>query len=121
MEIIERLMYIMKLNNLSPSAFADKINVQRSSVSHLLSGRNKPSLELIQKVIFAFPKVNADWLISGKQIQNEPLIPIAETPKPASESSVLNSPPPLPQPSKEKAIQKIVVFYSDNSFEEFLK
>ena len=91
MEITERLMYIMKLNNLSPSAFADKINVQRSSVSHLLSGRNKPSLELIQKVILAFPKVNADWLISGRQIQNEPLMPIPETPNQVSSITAVRS------------------------------
>ena len=54
----------MKLNNLSASAFADKIEVQRSSISHILSGRNKPSLEFIQKVLTAFPKVSSDWLLT---------------------------------------------------------
>ena len=52
MELLDRIQYLMKLNNLSPSAFADQIDVPRSSMSHLLSGRNKPSLEFIQKIIW---------------------------------------------------------------------
>ena len=49
----------MKLNSMTASQFADEIGVQRSSVSHILSGRNKPSLEFIQKVMNRFPKVDS--------------------------------------------------------------
>ncbi len=65
MNLIDRFRYIMKLNQQTASAFADEIGVQRSSVSHVLSGRNKPSLEFIQKVLKAYPKVDANWLING--------------------------------------------------------
>jgi len=51
---------------LSPSQFADEIGVQRSSISHILSERNKPSLELIQKVLTKFKEINPEWLILGK-------------------------------------------------------
>lgn len=117
MNITERLQYIMKLNNLSASAFADKIEVQRSSISHILSGRNKPSLEFIQKVLAAFPKVSSDWLLTGNTAANE-IIPsnqVESEPNP----TYLSPPTPTNQQVGDKKIQKIVVFYSDNSFEEF--
>ena len=66
MELTDRIKYLMKLNNLSASAFADEIGVQRSSVSHILSGRNKPSLDFVIKVLNRFPNVSSDWLLLGK-------------------------------------------------------
>jgi len=56
----------MKQENVSASKFADDIGVQRSSISHILSERNKPSLELIQKILNKYPKVNPEWLLTGK-------------------------------------------------------
>ena len=56
----------MEYYSLSASAFADKIDVQRSSISHLLSGRNKPSLDFILKVIEVFPDVDLYWILNGK-------------------------------------------------------
>ena len=113
MELIERFKYLMKLNNLTASAFADEIGVQRSSVSHILSGRNKPSLEFIQKVLSKYPKVNADWLIAGvtKPIENSIL-------------EDTQQPNPKPRPSSiktmsNKTIKRVLIFYNDNSFEEF--
>ena len=64
--MIDRILEILKIKNLSPAQFADMISVQRSSISHLISGRNKPSLEFIQKILHTFPEVNTDWLLSGK-------------------------------------------------------
>ena len=71
--MIDRILAILKQKNLTPAQFADLINVQRSSISHLISGRNKPSLEFIQKIINTFPEVDTDWLIFGKgtMIQDE--------------------------------------------------
>lgn len=71
MEIQERLQMIMRMNNLNASQFADKIGVQRSSISHIISGRNKPSLDFLQKTLEHFPRVNADWLITGKVKNSE--------------------------------------------------
>ena len=118
MELIDRFKYLMKLNNLTASAFADAIGVQRSSVSHILSGRNKPSLEFIQKVTRAYPKVSADWLISG--VTHEEGSPsIAPEAVVAKETS---QPPSQPIAAKDgKTIKKIVVFYTDNTFEEIIK
>ena len=61
----ERLKLFLAMEGLSPSQFADKLGVQRSGVSHLLSGRNKPSFEFISKMLAAYPKPNPDWLIMG--------------------------------------------------------
>lgn len=107
----------MKLNNLSASAFADKIEVQRSSISHILSGRNKPSLEFIQKVLAAFPKVSSDWLLTGNTSANEsiPSNQVQSDPSPTYNSPTTST----KQHEGEKKIQKIVVFYTDNTFEEF--
>ena len=64
--MIERILEILKIKNLSPAQFADLIGVQRSSISHLISGRNKPSLEFIQRILKTFPEINTDWMLSGK-------------------------------------------------------
>jgi transcriptional regulator with XRE-family HTH domain len=61
----DRLLKLLDTEQLSSSKFADIIGVQRSSVSHILSGRNKPSFDFIQKTLKAFPLLNADWLIIG--------------------------------------------------------
>ena len=60
-----RLLKILENKNLSASQFAEKIGVQRSSVSHILSGRNKPSLDFIIKIITVFSDISLDWLIKG--------------------------------------------------------
>ncbi|UOX33279.1 helix-turn-helix transcriptional regulator [Flavobacterium sediminilitoris] len=65
-DFIKRLELLLEYYNLSASAFADKIDVQRSSISHLLSGRNKPSLDFILKVIEVFPDVDLYWILNGK-------------------------------------------------------
>lgn len=61
----ERILQLLDIENLSPSKFADIIGVQRSSVSHVLSGRNKPSFDFLQKTLKAFPGMKADWLMLG--------------------------------------------------------
>jgi transcriptional regulator with XRE-family HTH domain len=63
--MVERILLILKTKDISASKFADEIGVQRSSISHILSGRNNPSLELVQKVLKKFPDINSEWLISG--------------------------------------------------------
>lgn len=56
----------MQAQNLSSSQFADRIGVQRSGLSHILSGRNNPSLDFVLKVLAAFPDINPVWLLQGK-------------------------------------------------------
>ncbi len=62
----ERLIQLLDLEQLSPSKFADIIGVQRSSISHVISGRNKPSFDFLQKTLKAFPGLNATWLMLGE-------------------------------------------------------
>ena len=66
----ERIELLMKCYELSPSQFADRTGIQRASVSHILSGRNKPSLEIMQKICETFPQLDAKWLMLG--IGDEP-------------------------------------------------
>ena len=65
-DFIKRLEIILDYYGLNASSFADKIGVQRSSLSHLLSGRNKPSLDFILKILEVFPEVDLYWILNGK-------------------------------------------------------
>ena len=62
----ERIIQFITKKELSYTKFADEIGVQRSSISHILSGRNKPSFDFIEKILKAYPDINAEWLILGK-------------------------------------------------------
>lgn len=64
-DFIKRLEIILDYYSLNASSFADKIGVQRSSLSHLLSGRNKPSLDFILKILDVFPDVDLYWILNG--------------------------------------------------------
>ena len=65
-DFIKRLEIILDYYSLNASSFADKIGVQRSSLSHLLSGRNKPSLDFILKILEVYPEVDLYWILNGK-------------------------------------------------------
>jgi len=134
--MIERILAILKQKNLSPSQFADEIGVQRSSISHLISGRNNPSLEFIQKILSRFPEVNPEWLLSGNGSMSRNGIRQVEIPNPEgtlfevpteveTEKKDVAKPAPVRkriiEPLQEgKTIEKIVFFYSDKSFREFM-
>ncbi|MDG1902686.1 MAG: helix-turn-helix transcriptional regulator [Bacteroidales bacterium] len=64
--MIDRIKTLMKFENLSSSQFADEINIQRSSLSHVLSGRNKPSLDFVMKIKQCFNNVRLDWILLGE-------------------------------------------------------
>lgn len=66
MSLNERISKVIEYSNLTPSEFADEIDVQRSSISHITSGRNKPSLEFIIKIKSSFPEILWDWLVTGE-------------------------------------------------------
>jgi len=65
-DFVKRLELVLDYYGLNASAFADKIGVQRSSMSHLLSGRNKPSLDFVLKILEVFPEVDLYWMLLGK-------------------------------------------------------
>jgi transcriptional regulator with XRE-family HTH domain len=61
-----RLQQFLSLENLTPARLADILGVQRSGMSHILSGRNKPGYDFILKMCLKFPDLNANWFITGK-------------------------------------------------------
>ena len=93
-----RLKNWMESEELKASQLADNIGVNRATISHILSGRNKPSIDFLQKLLSDFPNLNANWLIVGIGYMN--------TKKEAKEVK------------SSKKIGKVVVFYDDNSFDE---
>ena len=105
----------MEFHQLTASLFADKIGVQRSSISHILSGRNKPSLDFILKVTSVFSDVDMYWLLNGKGE-----FPIKSVNSPTL-SSNNNVDIPSFTDSLAKKIKRIVVFYDDGTFDEYHK
>ncbi len=126
-EFSNRLRIIMEFYQLSASAFADKIQVPRSSISHLLSGRNKPSLDFVLKVVKEFEEVELYWLLNGKGTfpqQTSLNLPIEasvkEDQKPISNKDALGHPIIAPEAISKK-IERIVLFYDDGTFKEYIK
>ncbi|MCK8494068.1 MULTISPECIES: helix-turn-helix transcriptional regulator [Spirosoma] len=78
MTINDKIKQILIEKNLSPSYFADEIGVQRSSISHILSGRNRPSFDIIQKIIRRFPELGYEWIMEDE----------SQNPMPSQASSI---------------------------------
>ena len=63
--MVERIRQLLEIRQLTPTQFADTIGVARPIVSHVLSGRNKPSLEVVQRILTAMPELSMPWLLNG--------------------------------------------------------
>ena len=136
-KFIARLQKIMNYYEINASTLADSLGVLRSSISHLLSERNKPSLDFVLKITEKYPEIDLYWLLYGKgsfpkeEPREEPkeklppkkVTPIAppEIPfppiEPPQEKPIEKNVPLKDIPKKE--VQKIIFFYKDNSFEIF--
>jgi plasmid maintenance system antidote protein VapI len=81
MNINDRFTKILEYSGFTASEFADEIDVQRSSISHIISGRNKPSLEFIVKIKNRFPEISWDWIILGQgvMLQNNSALSTSES------------------------------------------
>jgi len=128
----DRLQKLLEHYDLSASGFATTIGVQRSSISHVLSGRNKPSLDFVMKLLHHFNEVSIEWLIDGKgsfpksEITPTPIQKPEEktTPILSQEKETVKTLPPIiseltSKKNGDKEITKIIVLYSDGSFEAF--
>ncbi|WP_040282228.1 helix-turn-helix domain-containing protein [Psychroserpens damuponensis] len=123
-EFTKRLQKVIDFYGESASSFAEKIGVQRSSISHILSGRNKPSLDFVLKVLSSFPEVELYWLMNGKGIfpaqkKQDENIPISKAPKNVSANPESNSQTLSASISEDKTIERIVIFYKDGTFKNF--
>jgi transcriptional regulator with XRE-family HTH domain len=130
---------------LNASGFADKIGVQRSSLSHLLSGRNKPSLDFILKILDEFPDVDLYWILNGKGSfpKNEEVVLTKASPTTPTVLEIENEAGDLfteraSQPidnssgkknstassqlqmNTESDIDKIVIFYKNGTFKSYV-
>lgn len=129
-EFIKKLENIMEFYGLSATAFAEELDFNRSTISHLLSGRNKPSLDFVVKILQRFPEVSMSWLIFGKgnfPSTSEIIDEQISTTKMDNIKSVMENPSlekafemEIPQAISEntpnKKVKKIVILYSDGSF-----
>lgn len=145
-DFIKRLEILFDYYAITSSTFADKIGVQRSSLSHLLSGRNKPSLDLILKIIAVFPEVDLYWILNGKGNfpKNNTTENIITDVKKTESSTLFNFPIEkkeeleknkisvaenifvqseiennISESNSNKITEKIVFFYTDGSFKEY--
>lgn len=132
--INERLLKLMEQEKLTAAKLADILEVQPSAISHILSGRNKPSFDFIQKLVIKFPRLNADWLITGKgnmykvavqqSLFDQPttLNPKIDTSNPKINENNDNA-QKMPKitnvntPIVSRTVKQIVFIYSDNTFE----
>ena len=133
----ERLETLMRHEGLSLSQFANEINIQGSTLSHIMNGRNNPSLDVVKRILDRFPSINPDWLIFGRepmrrQISKSQEIPSLfdmdeiSTPEQTQQQQVTTeiketSQQPINVQNNCKEITKVVIFYSDNTYEEIIK
>ena len=104
--IVLKIKKLMDENNLTPSSFAKKIQSKRANVSHILSGRNKPSLNFLIKIVDSFDNISLDWFITDE------ISTIDESKK----LSVLNA---NNKEDNAREIKSIVHFYKDGTFRLF--
>ena len=133
-QFAKRLNILMDYYEISAALLAEKIEVQRSSISHILSGRNKPSLEFVLKILKAFPEVELYWLLNG--VGNFPKQVEVNIPSPTLFSEMespeikINEPKAIAKPAiqeidnqrkenTEQEIERIVIFYKNGSFQDY--
>ena len=139
MNLNDKIKSLIASLQMTPSHFADEIGVQRSSISHILSGRNRPSLEIIQRIVNRFPDITYEWLLEGSNATSGAPIPSFSTlptdagasvgkipPSQKSDPKPVEKLPPLGVASavtetqvNSRVIQRILIFYSDNTFSEY--
>ena len=138
----DRIAHIMRAKNLKASDFANLLGIQPSGISHILSGRNQPSLDFVKKIKETFPEYNLEWIIFGTgpittsdpfqlhtpvSNQNPPMdfSPVEDTTNEIPEPN----PPTFPQPAEQPAqlpsstnakVKSMLVLYDDGTFETFL-
>ena len=141
--MVERFKKILEKEGLQPRELAAKLGVQPSAISHILNGRNNPGVAILQNVMTVFPNINPEWLLLGKepmyknekalqrdlfgqQYDEKPKIEFSEPQKPQNQPAFIVQEPQPQAIIKEvvhqlppKEILRIVVYYSDNTFQEF--
>ena len=130
-QIDKRLRLLLENERLTSSQFAKIVGYRPSSISHILSGRNKPGFDFIQEILKKFDNINPEWLILGRGEMYRTTDKVVDDDKEPSvresikTSKVESEPDPLPYVSgvkiktDGKVIVKVLVFYSDQTFTEY--
>ena len=139
-EMKDRIAHIIRAKNLTAAEFALRLGIQPSNVSHLLSGRNNPSLDFVKKLKETFPEYSLDWIVLGVGpiTVSEPFLAATPTPKglepaegqeeddDALEGTLFGQPKEAEaqtepvRPTEGRVLQRMIMVYSDHTFEEFL-
>ncbi len=139
----EKVLHLLESNNLTAAQFADSIGIPRSSISHILSGRNRLSMDIARKVVKQFPGITYEWLCDENPNLHNSLL--HSTAKPVYNQTFANEIPhqpkspdfarknvAAPQPDlaysqahekamfENKHVVKMIVFYSDQTWQEIL-
>ena len=142
----EKLLNLMKSEQLTASKLAELLDIQPSGISHILSGRNKPSFDLVQKILRRFPRVNPDWLLLDKDemyrptdIESQPAIPQNITTEENTDGAMQQSPvsgmttsaanstnasTPAQQITaafspKNGNVKRVIILFDDHTFESY--
>ena len=123
----ERIDAIIKSMNLSARQFAEQIHVQPGTISNMMAGRNNPSLEVMKRIMHRYPTVNPEWLIAGKgemwrTVPGEEAGLFDQLPPEGVKSidaRIITKEEPQVAAVPQKKISRIVVYYTDNTYEEF--
>lgn len=145
----ERIKQIMENENLTPAKFADRLQINRANISHILNGRNNPSLDVVSKILSEMPYINTEWLINGsgqmykdgfdigsipkehdlfnqspvivaRENESEPKSSGIEVNKPENSAQVTDNKIIEVQKNYDKKISQIIIYYNDNTFETFI-
>ena len=97
MDVSKRILKVIDKKKISASKFATTIDVKRSNLSHILSGRNKPSIDFFHKIKKTYPEIDLNWLITGKKLKKD-----SNFVKPEVGS-----------------VDSVIVFFNDGSYKKF--
>ena len=122
----ERLEQVIQSLNLSARQFATEIHVRPGTISNMMAGRNNPSLDVMKRIMEHYPTLNPEWLIIGKGemwrtppgAEAELFDRLAPDTKGKTARTTTKEEPQTPA-APPKQISRIVVYYTDNTFEEF--
>ena len=95
MSIAKRIQQLIESKSLTKSSFANEIGIQRSSLAHFFSGRNKPSLDFFLKIKERYPETDLNWIISGKRTKSQ-----------------------IKKEIKSSEIDSVIILYKDGTFKK---
>ena len=145
----DRIKEIMDNEDLTPARFADKLQINRAVVSHILNGRNNPSLDVVIKILSEMDYINSDWLLNGigsmykegykasERVKRKSLFDMEtinedntkgsteylqekHVKHPSTSNDNIDKQSVNHIISADRKIKEIIIYYTDNTFESFI-